>query len=268
MQIGAKKVFIWGAACFLVAGLIFTMVLTVVEYQRKKADHPRRVIATATAITIVSPRPSWIEQKYADAIPATAKLEFLTPPDSSSPPHSFALISSEDSSHSTVLLPPEKPGDAGTVLTRPEMVAHYVSTVESLRTPASKQASKKTASKTGTADVPEIAAGVQGGPPGFGLRVGMTFAEVRAVLGNPRGETTDGTHTFWSYDRAPLSTRVARSAASTAAYATRSAIGVPIVGDVAGGYASESIRGSVSYHALGLDFMHGKLVKWSSTKLH
>jgi hypothetical protein len=268
MKIDGKKAFLWGTFCLALFALIFNTCLSVAKYRSPSSHDPGRVIAAATSITIVSPRPSWIEQKYADAIPATAKLEFLTPPDSSSPPPSFALISSEDSSHSTVILPPEKPGDAGTVLTRPEMVAHYVSTVESLRTPAPKQASKKTASKTGTADVPEIAAGVRGGPPGFGLRVGMTFAEVRAVLGNPRGETTDGTHTFWSYDRAPLSTRVARSAASTAAYATRSAIGVPIVGDVAGGYASESIRGSVSYHALGLDFMHGKLVKWSSTKLH
>lgn len=257
MKIDPKKAFLLGGCFGLLCAIIFAAAY---NYHTNNLS---RLLSTATSITVVSPRPSWVELNYADAIPPTTKLEFLTPPPTSPPTPSFVLIASGNASQATVILAPAKPEDSGTILTRPDMVAHYVSTVDALRSSASRRALKTTGPGND-----EGSEGGRGGPSGFGLKVGMTFAEVRAVRGNPSGENTDGTRTFWSYDRVSLASKVATSAAANVAYKTRSAIGIPIVGDVLGGSASESIRSKVSYHALGLNFVNGRLVQWSATTLH
>jgi hypothetical protein len=192
---------------------------------------------------------------HAADIPSTATMEFLTPRDTAT--GAFVLVDGSGGQPSAIaILPPSPVSPSPSVIERPELVAHYVQTVEALRRPAT---SVRSATSSGGSS--------GGGPSGFGLRVGMTFDEVRKVRGTPSGETTTGSETFWSYDRVPLGKRAVDSAAASASYKARSMLGVPIVGDVIGGSASESIRSTTSYKALGLNFVNGRLVSWSATTL-
>jgi hypothetical protein len=262
MIINPGKILLWGGLSLALFAVIYLSFIRP-NYQSADPPTPRQALAQATSIIVVSPRPSWIEQKFADAIPPSAKLEFLTPVPSSTPTPAFALVKVGDDGPTTIILAPEKPDESGTLLTRPEMAEHYVALVEKMRSSQARPTSKKSAPSTIPASEER-----RGGPPGFGLKVGMTFDEVRAVRGKPSGQTTDGTLTHWSYDRVPLKVKIAKSAESTVSYKTSSAIGIPIVGDVLGSSAGDSIRESVSHHVLGLDFINGRLVRWTATTLH